>query len=176
MAVVRAAGHDVGKVVVARGKTRLDPKIPKYNLAARYQPWVVFRDSDSICPVTLRTTLLTGVQPFSPRFRLRIAHSMIEAWLLADIDGFATFFEVSRARLPPEPESLQHAKNELVQLCTASRSRPVRRDMVAANGAQGMLYVTRINEYASSVWNVRAAASRSPSLSRALAAIESLER
>ena len=83
-AVVAHAGHWVHQVRVAGGNTRLDPLIPKYNIAAAQHPWVVFRDSDSQCPVILRTRLTAGISSWHPQFCLRIAHSMSEAWLLAD--------------------------------------------------------------------------------------------
>ena len=41
-AVVIAAGRTIGRVAAAGGKTRLDPKIPKYNDAAKRANWVVF--------------------------------------------------------------------------------------------------------------------------------------
>lgn len=86
-AVIQVSGHDVGKVIVKGGKTRLDPDIRKYNQAARHTPWVVFRDSDNACPVRLRQYLLGQVGALSPSFFLRIVHPMTEGWLLADAAG-----------------------------------------------------------------------------------------
>lgn len=100
-AVVRAAGRSVNLVRVAGGKTRLDPLIPKYNRASVQTPWVVFRDSDSVCPVALREDLGAGIAEWHPSFSLRIAHSMSEAWLLADPVSFSSFFSVPRNQYPP---------------------------------------------------------------------------
>jgi hypothetical protein len=173
-AVVRWAGRDTNKVVVAGGKTRLDPKIEKYNRAAGHASWVVFRDSDGRCPVVVRNQISSQIVSWSPRFALRIAHSMTEAWLLADRDGFAEYFGVATNLLSRDPESLPHAKREVLRLCARSRSRAIRQDMVASDGDTGPLYVSRINDFASSRWDVGAAADVSQSLHRTVDRVRSL--
>lgn len=174
-AVLRFLGKSCGKIYVAGGKTRLDPKIVKYNAAARHDSWVVFRDSDSVCPVELKSELTAAISNPSPKFSLRIAHSMIEAWLLADRPGFATFFHVSPEKISANPEELPHAKREVLRLCARSRSRGIREAMVGVDGNTGPLYVPTINEFASTGWNVEIAMSSSPSLCRAVERIRCLE-
>lgn len=172
-AVVRHAGGEVARVIVAGGKTKLDPRIANYSRAARQSPWVVFRDSDGECPVELRSQLMAGVEVNS-RFLLRIAHSMTEAWLMADREGFARYFGVKLGQMPADPESLPHAKRALVQVVGRGSRSSVRRDVVTAKGEVGPLYVTRINEFAADHWDVRAAAENSRSLARALSAVTGL--
>lgn len=167
-AIVHAAGHEVGVLRVARGKNRLDPLIPKYNQAAAWTPWIVFRDSDGLCPVDLRTTLTAGMPEWNPGFLLRIAHTMTEAWLMADADSFAEYFSVSRARVPREPEEAPNGKRALLGLCAKSRSSRIRKDMLREDGQSGSLYVPHLNTFASGAWRPEVAAERSPSLARAL--------
>lgn len=175
-AVVIAAGRTVSKVVAAGGKTRLDPKIPKYNAAAKRSNWVVFRDSDGECPVQLRAQLLSTLTgPQSSQFCLRIAHSMTEAWLMADPAGFAEFFHVRVGKIPTVVEDLPHAKRTLLDLCVTS-PRAIRNGVVTADGLTGPEYVARINQFASSRWDVSAAAARCPSLRRAIAEIRTLPK
>lgn len=174
-ALVRQAGHEVGFVRIAGGKASLDPKIAKYNSAAMRSNWVVFRDSDAECPVQLRSRLLSGITDLSPTFHLGIAHSMTEAWLMADRRGFATYFHVSFDAIALDPESLRHAKRELLHLCANSRLRAIRDEVVSSDGQTGPLYVSRLNDFASSRWNVLAAAKNSQSLKRALACLEGLQ-
>lgn len=173
-AVVRAAGRTVNQVRIAGGKSRLDPLIAKYNAASSQAPWVVFRDSDSDCPVTLRNRLLSSVTLLSPQFSLRIAHSMTEAWLLADADSFADYFGVPVNRVPREPDHLQHAKQTLISLCVRSRSRRIRDDMTAPSNHAGPLYVARLNDFASTAWRAWEASSASDSLRRAINHIQRL--
>jgi len=173
-AVVAAAGHDVRKIVVAGGNTKLDPKIPKYNQAAVYGPgWVVFRDADADCPVELRGQLTAGMES-GERFQLRIAKSMTEAWLLADREGFAEYFKVRVKTVPVDPESLPHAKRTVLDIVGRYAAKSVRGDVVTSSGETGPLYVYRINEFARDHWDVTAAAERSPSLARALLQISGM--
>lgn len=166
--VIAQAGHEVGRVIDKRGKNNLDPDIPRYNQAARQSPWVVFRDTDSVCPVELRRNLTAGITEWSELFHFRLAHSMTEAWLLADAASFARFFSVPVGQVPRDPETLPHAKREVLRLCALSRSRDIRSSMVASDGDTGPLYVARINEFARTEWQVDVAMTVSPSLRRAV--------
>lgn len=173
-AVIIAAGHSVGRIIAKGGKPKLDRDIPKYNQAAKVAPWVVLRDSDSVCPVELRARLLSSVRDRSDRFVLRIAHAMTESWLLADRDGFSDFFKVPHGLLPRDPEAFQQPKQKLLSICEHSSSRAIRADMIRPDGQAGPLYVARINEYASTAWMVRAASEGSASLRRAVEEIRLL--
>lgn len=173
-AVIHAAGRNVARVIAKGGKTRIDPLLPNYNQAALRAPWIVFRDSDTDCPVELYSRLTGGIQELAPSFLLRIVHPMSEAWLLADPEGFAEHFRVRVADVPRDPEGLAHAKSTLLRLCAGSRSREIRKDMVAPGDRVGPLYVSRINEFAASRWNVEEASQRSDSLRRAVLRIRDL--
>jgi len=106
---------------------------------------------------------------------LRIVHPMSEGWLLADRRGFADHFRVRESDVPRDPEVLDHPKRTLLTLCANSRSRDVRRDMVAASGLRtGPLYVPRINDFAMTKWDVQAASANSDSLRRAVERIRDL--
>lgn len=174
-AVVRAAGHTTGKVIPKGGQTRLDPDIGKYNEAAQWQPWVVIRDTDGKCPVTLYGDLVAGgAGVLGEKFQLRLAHSMTEAWLLADRRGFASFFGISESTIIRDPESLAHPKQEVLRLCSGSNKRDIRRGMVASDGDTGPEYVAMLNRFAKAHWNVEAAVQSSDSLRRAVERIRAM--
>ncbi|QGV67977.1 hypothetical protein EGX35_01170 [Clavibacter nebraskensis] len=158
-----------------RGKANVDRDVAKYVQASRSAPWVVFRDTDAACPVTISQKLLPHGDIAASRFQLRLAHSMTEAWLLADRRGFATHFQVSRERIPVDPEGVAHAKREVLRLCADSRSRNVREAMVTDEGEVGPLYVSTIDAFAREHWDVGAAAESSPSLRRAIERIRCME-
>lgn len=170
-AVIFASGKTPGKIYPAGGKTRLDPRIPSYAQAAIRAPWVVFRDSDGECPVEVHGRLTASLNAPTNMFQLRIACSMTEAWLMADIESFSDYFSVARSRLSSTPDDLPHAKQTLLSICARSRSRDVRRGVTAANGQIGPLYTTILNDFARDHWNAQTAAERSPSLLRAIARI-----
>ncbi|WP_207568403.1 hypothetical protein [Mycolicibacillus trivialis] len=93
---------------------------------------------------------------------------------MADREGFSDFFGVRVGRIPTDPESLPHAKREVLRLCEGSTLRAVREDMVRSTGETGALYVSRINQFATTRWDVTAAAENSNSLSRAINGIRAL--
>lgn len=174
-AVALAAGHAIGKIFVVGGTGQLDQRIAKYNRAAQHSTWIVFRDSDGACPVELRNTLTRNIAgPRSSRFSLRIAHTMIEAWLLADREGFSNYFHVSTGKIPLDPESEIHAKRSVLRLCSQSSSTTIRKEMVTESNEIGPLYGYHLNLFAAQHWNVHAASKVSNSLRRALNAIEKL--
>lgn len=168
MRLVEHAGLTPGRHFVKGGKALLDRDLPKYNQAARHGPWLVLRDADAECPVDLRARLLASLHNPAPTLVLRVANSMTEAWLLADRSGFAEYFQISKAIIPSDPDSLPHAKREVVSLCGRSTDRTIRQKMTTLRGETGPEYVATINDFARSTWNVGAAAEVSPSLSRAL--------
>ncbi|MDR2930912.1 MAG: hypothetical protein LBV06_08440 [Propionibacteriaceae bacterium] len=175
-ALVAASGFvEPPRWIVAGGRDRLDRQLVGYLRASAHGPWVVFRDSDGQCPVEVIHRLLGDPSQF-PGMCLRLAHSMTEAWLLADATSFADFFQVRSASITDRPDGLPHAKRELLRICSHSKSRRLRGDLVRPDGSIGPLYVPLINEFASNHWDVLVAAGRSPSLNRALGALRVLWR
>lgn len=173
--LVRTAGHDVdpARIVVTRGKTTLDLRLPSLNRAARHLPWLVLRDADrdvGDCPLALRASLLT--QPQEPLLCLRLAVRSLESWLLADAAALTSHFRVSAGRVPVAPEAELDAKRTLVRLCSASQSRSVRQGMARDDGERpGREYSALLTEFARDAWDPRRAAERAPSLARAMSDI-----
>lgn len=170
--LLTVSGHAPMKIMPAGGVTRLDSKVAKYAEAARHPssiPWLVLRDSDGGCPIELRESLVRPTNEH-PRFMLRIAVTMGEAWLMGDPSTFSDFFRVRSAKIPHAPEDEAHAKRSLLAVVATSSSKAVREAMIHESNAQrpGPLYPTKLNEYARKHWNPEVAAERCPSLSRTL--------
>ncbi|RLF63060.1 MAG: hypothetical protein DRN33_04790, partial [Thermoplasmata archaeon] len=92
-------GGTPGRVFGKEGKPLLRKKIEGYNNAARRSPWVVLvdLDHDEECAPLLRNEWLP--QPAS-KMCFRIAVREVEAWLLADRKGIASFLGVSQSAVP----------------------------------------------------------------------------
>jgi hypothetical protein len=158
-----------GTVYGKQGKSHLRKRIAGYNQAARNQPWLVLVDLDrcSCAPALVQKWV---PQP-SPYLCLRVAVYEVEAWLLADSHNLANFLGVPQSRIPHAPEQLGDPKKEMVNLASQSRKRDIRRDMVPAPGAGqqvGAAYSARLIEFVEKYWDIHQAASRSPSLQRAI--------
>ena len=165
--IIRHSGLSVGQLVTKHGSGNIDKLIPKLSRTTTNNPWVVFRDSDTRCPVEFRRQL-TKSTTVNPAFLLRIVHPMTEGWLMADPQSFSQYFKVTAKKVPVDTELLPHAKRNLLALCKNSRSRDIRSDVVRPDGGAGPLYVSRINEFAEDYWDIATASQNSPSLKRAL--------
>lgn len=166
--VCQQAGVEIHRGYGERGKQFLDARLSSWNAAARHAPWLVLRDLDTDAgrAPELATTLLPAP---SRGMLLFIAVRAVESWLLADRGAFSRFFQVSRERLPPNPEVLVDPKAEIVRLARRSRSRVVRQDMVPpviGGAAVGPGYTARVIEYVQTSWDPLAAAAGSASLRR----------
>lgn len=167
--LIRHVGREPWRRYTARGASRLDPKLPGYNLSAERQPWLVLRDLDAVgCPSELIRDLIG--EP-APRMALRIAVRQLESWLLADHAGFGRYFTVKETNLPPAPDDLPNAKRALVRACASSRRRDVRQAMVPTPSGRrqvGPEYEAWIRQFVVEEWDPVRASERSPSLQRTL--------
>lgn len=174
--ILRHVGIECGPVHVTRGKGRLDERLPGYNRAALFSPWVVVRDMDRDAPCAGGLARRLLAHP-AGTMRFRIAVRAVEAWLLADTERIGRFLAVATAALPRAPDTIPDPKSKLISLAMQSRKRAIREDMVpVAHGTArvGPAYVARIIEFADGSWRPDVAARRSPSLTRCLAALRSL--
>jgi len=158
-----------------RGRDDLRLNVPRFNLAARYKPFVILADleADPCAPGLLSAWLPTGKHP---NLVLRVAVRMVESWLLADRAAFASFIGVSKDLVPLQPDELANAKLQVVQIARRSRNRNTKLDLVPAVGSTGQVgknYGGRLAEFVQTHWQVERARRNSPSLERALAALQS---
>lgn len=108
---------------------------------------------------------------------LRVPVRAIEAWFFADPETLAAFLGVATTKVPRDPDAAPWPKRAMVDLARRSRRRDMKLDMVPAAGAKryyGPAYTARMVEYATIHWEPTVARSRSPSLARAIAALEGL--
>lgn len=164
--------HSIGK----KGKNYLKSRIQAFNRASRHLPFIVLADLDATeCAPKEIDSWLSG-KPLSPNLLLRIAVREVESWILADRQAFGDFFRLSRAAVPREPDSLENAKRHLVNLVRSkSRKRAAREDIVPAPSSTaevGRDYAGCLIRFIRDHWNINAAMANSPSLARAVRAIE----
>lgn len=162
-----------------KGKVYLDKRITAFNYAARFNPWAVLRDldDDEACASALARRLLP--KP-SKHMVFRIAVREIEAWLMADISGFAEFFSVPTTSLPHEPDTLKEPKTVMLLRVEKSRKRSIREAMVYRNRSGGIEvgpeYNSFLSEFIDRDWSPKRAAAHSQSLKRAIMRINELNR
>lgn len=168
-------GHEPGPIHIKNGKSGVIDKLPGYNNAARFTPWLVLIDlDDATCAPEYVATELPAP---AAQMLFRVAVRQVESWLLADASRLASFLRVSRARVPGDPDSLPHSKQALVDLSRHSANRTIREEMVPRPGSgrrTGAGYVSRLIEFVQSHWDPHEAAQHSDSLRRSLERLTAL--
>jgi len=179
-AVLRRIFVEVGATPVAvygkSGKDNLTQRLPAYNAAARFWPWVVVRDlnHDAQCAPELAAKILPNP---SERMCFRVAVHEIEAWLMADNERIAQYLGIPRDEVPPNPDGDPNPKERVVALASGSRFRRIREEMTPRPGAGrviGPAYNSRLIEFARSHWRPEFAAQNSPSLRKCLSRVRAL--
>jgi hypothetical protein len=158
------------------GKTTLLRQIPKYNQAANFANWLVVVDLDNEdCAPGYRKQLLP--QP-SEGMLLRIPVREVEAWLLADAEHLAAYFNISASIFPDRPDNENDPKQTLMNLARRSRKTDLREDIVPRqnSGAKiGPGYPARIQEFVQHTkhpWRPEVAMQNSDSLRRCIDALK----
>jgi hypothetical protein len=179
--IVRMARAEPGPVYGKNGKQHLLQRLPGYNTAARFSPWLVLLDldHDADCPPPFLAAALASP---SHLMCFRIAVREVEAWLLADRERMAAFLDVNPSWIPRAPEQEADPKRVLVELARRSRSRDISRDLVPRQGSgrtEGPVYASRLVEFVSDHrhgWRPAVAARSADSLRRCLLCVRRLVR
>lgn len=168
--LLEQTGAKLGKVYGKNGKSSLRQRLAGYNQAARFSPWIILVDlnHDADCvPPFCKAWLLNP----APYLCFRVAVREVEAWLMADRENLARFLGTSIARIPRDPEGLDDAKREMINLAGHSKRREIREDMVPRPGSRrsvGPAYPSRLIEFVTSHWRPEVAQQNSDSLRRCL--------
>lgn len=179
--MVRSVRGEPGPVYGKSGKRPLLDRLPGFNNAARFSPWLVLvdLDQDADCAPPFCAAALPAP---SNGMCFRVAVRAVESWLLADRDRFASFLGVSPARLPEDPDDHPNPKQMVVNLARRSRSRDMAKDLVPREGSgrsEGPAYASRLIEFISDDrrgWRPQVAARSSDSLARCLRSLRRLVR
>lgn len=175
--MIRYVDKEPFRAVVAQGKSNLDPRLPELNRTGGELNWLILRDLDHDAPCAPQLVRRLLPEDAAPRVSLRKSVRAAESWMLADIDGFAQEFSVSRNRLPQNPDDLDNPKMHVLDLCRGSQERKVRQAMLPRPGSGrrvGPEHTARISSFVRRQWDPNRAARRSPSLARSLSRLRQL--
>jgi hypothetical protein len=126
------------------------------------------------CAPAYRQFWLDKGLPNHPHLIFRIAVREVEAWALADHEGFGEFFGLAKGKIPQNPEKLDDPKATLLELlraATGSRRQTQREACLPQPGAYsktGSDYNYWLCQFLMKPWNIDRAAQRAPSLQKAL--------
>jgi hypothetical protein len=173
-AVVRRLLGELGTYEVVtpykkHGSGAIKRGLKGYNAASQYTPFVVLTDFDQeeCAPVILRNWIDFEQHP---NLIFRVAVREVEAWLLADREGFAFYAAVSKKRIPLNPDLVEDPKALLFEIIKKSQKRTLKEDILPRylGDRIGPNYNGRLVEFVAGQWDVGRASENSPSLKKAI--------
>jgi hypothetical protein len=133
-------------------------------------PVLLLTDLDRIdCPPTLLANW-RGERMLPEGMIFRVAVREIEAWLLADREGFSRFTGVQLDKVPQYPESLDDPKQTLLSLVRRYGNRDIKDGILPERGSSakiGYAYNQTLSRFVQDAWSVTNASRNADSLDRA---------
>ncbi len=153
---------------------KLQERIQTYNqIAASGYPLLFLTDLDRLdCPLALISAWLPHGS--HPNLIFRVAVRMVEAWLLADRINCAAFLHIPVNKLPLHPDDADHPKKVLLTL-VKDYSPPKLRDALLPRDSTtkvGPGYNVTLGQFVFTGWKPAEGALNSPSLARAIHALD----
>lgn len=155
----------------------LKEKLPGLIHLAPNVPVFLLTDLDrGACPHTLIASWCDPSKlPAALLFRVAVRE--VEAWLLADREGFSDFSGVPPNKISSTPEALEDPKRELVNLVSRYGRKTIKQDIVPAKRGTakvGLGYNVALIAFVRESWNPARAAVRADSLARARVRLNAL--
>lgn len=177
-------------VIPARGG-EVKNKIIQCNELAKSYPVVMLLDLDEGCAPDLKLKLMEG-KPQSKHFVMNISVDEAEAWLMADRQGFSTYFGINIDLIPISKLQKQGGRKECMemdfpiksslmlthQLAPSSSKKEIRQKVGVTdpNGPKkGKEYNDAIVPFIEIAWSIDAALPHSDSLQRMVRRLRNLE-
>jgi len=164
-------------------------KIQEFNNLSGHYPVILLTDLDSdVCAPILLNRL---VENKNNNFIFNIAVDEAEAWLMADREGFSTYFKIKIEDMPSAHQTKQGGKNALTEmnftykssmyltheLIQKSKSLEYKQQLTPKKGAaKGPEYNSCMLPFVQNAWNIDNARKNSDSLNRMISRIENLIR
>ncbi|EMU6899336.1 DUF4276 family protein [Serratia bockelmannii] len=166
--------HKLGK----RGNGYLISKLNNFNELSRGLIVVVVFDLDlKPCPVRFKEELERTVANKSDNLKLVISVREVESWILADREGFGSYFKISKDKIDRTPDALLDPKDKIINLARYSKDSAVKRGIPPVAGAAskvGLSYNRLLTDFIQQEWDINRAIQISPSLATAMATINEL--
>lgn len=172
----------------ARG-SQIKSKIGSFNTVANSSPVILLTDLDTDpCAPMAKANLLKGLSSVSPEFVINVAVDEAEAWLLADRDGFSTYFGIPLDHMPQASPQKMMGRNPRIEvevplkssyyithnLITSSSKATLKQQIFAEDSCKGKEYNSAMLPFVSDVWNVENARQFSYSLNGMILRIQQI--
>lgn len=174
--LVRHCGATPGVTFGGQGHGYIKNRIQGFNDTAEGVPLLTLVDLMDTGIECSPEVLQQWLPHQNPKTLFRVVEREIESWLMADRGGFSDAIHVSENKVPAYPDEVADPKRTVVELASGSFSSRIREDLVPTRttAQTGPLYNARLIKFAMGAWDPDAAADTSPSLRRAMDALEQM--
>lgn len=152
-----------------RGNGYLKKKLPELLKTANAIPILLLTDLDRVACAPDLIADWRGKQILPKWMLFRVAVREVEAWLLADREGFAQFCNAPLNKIPANSELIDDPKQTLLNIVRHYGSRDIKNDILPARGSRvsvGLGYNQRLSMFVRESWAVDKAVENSDSLNR----------
>ncbi len=159
----------IGTCYSKGGYGYLRKTIKGFNNAAKGSTFIVLSDLEDECAPLLISNWLQVSK--HPNLIFRIAVHEVEAWLLADLEGIASYLGISQSLIPSDVDNINDPKKCLIELAKRSPYRKIREAIVPSphtTATVGPNYNGQLANFVNDVWNIESACNKSDSLKRAV--------
>jgi hypothetical protein len=166
----------IGVTYFGNGYGYIKDKLDGFNRASKGVPLFAIADLVGNCPKTQIDQWLPHGRQRNLLFRIAIKES--EAWILADKQAFSSFLGISSNLIPDDVDNIVDPKKYLVNLASRSRNRNLRDALIPqphTTAETGPDYNARLSEFVEKLWDPGRASFNSPSLKRAIKALNEFE-
>lgn len=170
--IVEQSGNELSvySVLITRGFGNIKNRIQQFLNASRAIPHIVLTDLDQMdCAPGLMKDW--GVGLTNQELLFRVAVREVEAWLIADREGMATYLNLPVTKIPLHPELEVDPKQTLLNLVRRCKKKRLVDEIVPQAGSSasiGPLYNSRLGEFVRDYWSIERAVINSDSLFRAV--------
>jgi len=181
-----SADFEIVSELPARGG-EIKKKIPEFNVLSKTYPVVLLMDLDNnLCAPQLLEQL---IKEKNNDFIFNIAVDEAEAWLMADIKGFANYFKIKEEDMPSVYQTKQGGRKALTEMNftykssmyltheliqNSKNSEYIQQLAPKKNAAKGPEYNACMLPFILNAWNIDNARQNSDSLNRMIIRIENL--
>ncbi|MDD3586345.1 MAG: DUF4276 family protein [Thermoguttaceae bacterium] len=166
--------YQVGRLFNCCGHDKIRGNFHKYVKAAQNSiNWIIITDLDRLpCVHALKEKWKANKYPDNLIFRIAVHE--VESWLLADGNNFSKYFAVSKSKIPQQPDEVVDVKEKLISIVRKSRIKEKREGIIPIDkyAAIGPRYNDILSEFVREHWSLDTARENSPSLDRALRALD----
>jgi hypothetical protein len=164
---------------LTRGSGKLEKKCPSFlNMAKGGQFTFSIADLDTrpCAGATIREWFsIPGEQPLTlpKEIIFRVAVREVESWIMADRSAWAEYIEIAEDNFSPSPDTLLDPKQYLLSVVRRKGRKKYHREMLPRGSAHiGPGYNDVMCDFIVCHWSPLRAATRSPSLDRAVRALQ----